>query len=168
MGLKTNTVKKDISKKSLIENMSPLVGSSTSITQGDWVVQDSSTHLLRSATTGDLGGSCLGIAAQTIVNGKPVQPIQGTDVDASVGTPALEGPIYGITATFTLKTGDSLGLLAPVYLDGADGAQYVTATQPSSGIAVGIYQGPAISSAAAGTQVEVLVGQTLSAALAVF
>jgi hypothetical protein len=115
---------------------------------------------LATVTSGELGVNFCGIASQSLVNGIPVSPIQGTDVDAAEGVPALDGPIYGVTASLVLKTSDAVDPGDVVYIDGASGTRHVTATQASGAKPIGIYQGPSISSAAAGQEIEVLLGAT--------
>lgn len=161
MPTKKNFIKKSVAPKSLFDDCSKGVDSTISFNQGDFIVLDTSAHLLKAVASGDLGTKFVGMSRVSISSGKPLSPIQGTDVDASQGTPALAGPVYGVTVSALLKSGDTLHFGDPVYLDGASGTRNITATQAMGAVAIGSYQGPTITASGA-TEVEVLIGQTLT------
>lgn len=154
-----NTLIKEIARKSLFDDCSDLLGSSTTFKQGDMLAINTSTHVLYpTSATGDTD-TFAGIAPVSVTNGKIVGPYDGlTAVDAAEGNDATPGPMYGVVCEVTIKTGDNLSPESPVYLGNALDAQTVTATQPGSKKAVGLYQGPAITNAAAGTKINVLFG----------
>lgn len=151
-----NKVVKEVSPKSVFPDASAIAGTLT-CNQGDFLVLDTSAHVLKAVTTGELGTNFLGIAAQTLSSGKPLSPIQGTDVDSSEGVPALAGPIYGVTAKVIANTGDAFVPGAPVYIKDS-GTRLVTSTQPMGAKAIGVYQGANIASAAANQEIECLIG----------
>ena len=149
-----NTVVKEVAIKQILPDIKNFLNASSAFVEGDLVIYDASTYLVRAATAESELSALLGIAAVSVVNGKPPSPYS-TDVDASLAIPAQNGPIYGCTAKFTLKTGDALNPGAALYAYPAGGNQAVSASGTKQ---IGVYQGPAISSAAAGTVVEALVG----------
>lgn len=155
MGTQKNHVVKSISPKSLFDDMSNVIDSTCTFNQGDFLVLTS--NKLAPVASGELGTNFCGISRVSIVSGQPVSPIQGTDVDASVQAIPLAGPEYGTTNKVVAKTGDAFTPGCPVYIDGASGTRHVTSTAGSSKI-IGVYQGPTIASAAAGQEIEVLIG----------
>lgn len=160
MPIKRNFIKKSIAPKSIFDDQSSVVDSTVSFNQGDLIVLDTSTHLLKTiaaAGSGELGTNFVGMARVSISLGVPISPIQGTDNDGQLGIPAEAGPVFGVTALVILKTGDALVAGGLVYPDGASGTRNVTSTVGSKK-PIGVYQGPAISSAASGQQIEVLLG----------
>ena len=163
MSIANNNIRREIAPISVIADALPFLSSAVNINQGDLVALNTSTHLLSPLTSvATLSASLLGVMPVTIVAGKLQSSYQGTAVDASQSAVSVSGPIAGVVAAFTLHTGDSLSPGQLVYQDAANTAdpQTVTSTQPTGGVAIGIYQGPAISSAAAGTLVEVAVGHS--------
>jgi hypothetical protein len=154
MAVLKNNIVKAAAQKSLFDDARNVIGSSLSFTQGDLLVMDTSTHLLRAPTIETEGSIFVGVARVSIVNGKLPSPYN-TDVVGSQSIQDIPGPVYGVVCKLQLKTGDSLNPGDAVYLDPGTGTQGVTATGTKQ---VGIYQGPAISSAPAGSLVEVLVG----------
>ena len=146
-------VREDV-KRSLFPSAQALTTSSISYNQGDLLMLDTTAHTIRKVTTGDQGAWFLGIAEVTIASGRLAFPYV-TDVDASIAISDIPGPVIGVVAKLVLKTGDSINPGAPVYLDVAAGAYHVKVTQAMGDIAVGYYQGKALSSVAAGTTIEV-------------
>jgi hypothetical protein len=151
-----NTIVKQISEKQIFPNILGYVSSAVTFNQGDYLIFDPVNSLVRAATAEAEAASGLGIAALSISSGQPISPYQGTAVDAAQAAPAMNGPLYGDSALMVLKTGSTLALGAPVYLDIATGNQGVAASGTK---AIGVYVGQsAITSSAAGLQVEVLIG----------
>lgn len=158
MPTKKNFIKKSDAPRSIFPDATALIGATTTFNQGDFMVLDTSNHVIAAVSgTGELGTNFLGMATCSVSLGKLISPIQGTDTDAAAGSPAMSGPVHGVTVLATLKTGDALVAGGKVYLDAGTGTRNVTSTSGSS-VAIGIYQGPAISSAAAGQQIEILIG----------
>ena len=160
MPTKKNYIKKSVSPKSIFDDMSNVVDSTITFNQGDLLIFNSSTHLLNPISTlgvSETGANFVGISRVSITSGKPISPIQGTDVDAAAGTPAMAGPEYGVTAMVVLKTGDQIYPGDQVYPNGSAGARHVTITVGSKK-PIGIYQGPHITSAASGQEIEILLG----------
>ncbi len=100
------------------------------------------------------GSTFLGVARVSIVLGKIASPYN-TDVVASQAIQDIPGPVYGVIAKCVLKTGDSVNPGDDIYLDPGTGTRGVTVTGTKS---IGLYQGPAIAGAAAGTEIPVLIG----------
>jgi len=146
-------VREDV-KRSLFPSALALTTSSISYNQGDLLMLDTTAHTIRKVTSGDLGAWFLGIAEVTISSGKLASPYT-TDVDSSTAISDIPGPVIGVVAKLVLKTSDSINPGDPVYLNVAAGAYHVTVTQAMGAIAVGYYQGSALSSVAAGTLIEV-------------
>lgn len=158
-----NRITRSVSNgKSLFPDASNLVGAASTYNQGDLLIRDSGTKLLRAFVTGDTeaaaGPLFCGIATQTIKNGKLAYPYV-TDVDASAGLSAVQGPAYDVVAHLGLNTGDTINPGDKVYLiPGLGAASAYTVTTSAGAHEVGVYQGPAIAGAPAGTFIDVLVG----------
>lgn len=153
-----NRIVKSISPKSVFDDMSALVDTTITFNQGDFLVLDTSAHLIKAVSgTGELGTNFLGISRVSISSGVPLSPVQGTDVDAAAGIAALAGPEYGVTVKAVLKTSDAANPGDKVYLDAGSGTHHVTTTAGSKK-PIGVYVGPLVSSAAAGQEIEILIG----------
>lgn len=150
----TNSLARRIATKTRFVDISNKVTGSTSFNQGDHLIFDDTTNLVRKPTVETEGATYLGIAPVTIVNGK-YPPSYVTDVDASVGRPALPGPIYGDVHRVMLKAGDAILPGDRVFLDPASGSRFVSVTGTKN---IGVYQGAALTAAAGGTEIEVLIG----------
>lgn len=152
-----NIVRGGAQGRTLFMSALPVLTTAVSFNQGDLLAYDTVNHRLKAAATGD-GANILGVAPVTIVNGLAPSPYQGTAVDASQGISDIAGPQYGVVASFTLDTGSTLQPGAPVYLS-VNGPQYVSTVQGGgTDKYVGLYVGPAVTSSAAGTKGDVLVG----------
>lgn len=151
-----NIVRGGAEGKSVFASALPVLSTSVNYNQGDLLAFDTSNKILKAAATGD-GANCLGVAINTIVDGLPKSPYQGTAVDASEGLSDMGGPLYGVVASLILDTGSTLDPGDAVYYSTVD-AQHVSATQPGSDPSIGIYVGPSVSSSAAGTKGDILVG----------
>jgi hypothetical protein len=157
MSTPKNNIIRSIAPKSLFESAFPVLSTSVTYNQGDLLAFDTSSKILKPiSATGD-AANCLGVARQTVVSGVVKSPYQGTPVDASQAIEDVAGPVYGVVASLTLKTGDAFNPGDKVYLVTTD-AQTVTSTTNSGGANVGIFQGPAVASAAAGQTGAVLIG----------
>ncbi len=153
-----NIVRGGAQGRSIFPSALPLLSSSVNYNQGDLLCYDGSNHVLITAATGNFA-NFLGVAVNTVVNGLPKTPYQGTAVDASEGASDMAGPLYNVVVSLTLDTGSSLAPGAPVYISSV-GPQNVAATDPGSGDSIGIYTGTqgTISGSAAGLKIDVLVG----------
>lgn len=141
-------------KKTLYPSAIALLDATVSFEQGDLLVFDATNNLMVKPTLETQGNRFLGIAEVTVVNGKLASPYV-TAVDAAQAISDVPGPAYGVVAKLVLKTGDSINTGDVVFLDPATGAAGVTVTGTKS---IGVYQGADITTAAAGTQIEVLLG----------
>jgi hypothetical protein len=154
-----NTVVKEIAIKQVFPDVKNLTDSTVSYFQGDIMIFDTTTKLVRAATAESECVTLLGIADANIYLGKPFSPYYNTPVDAAQAVPAINGPIYGMTAKLILKSGDSLTAGAAVFAyqnnsDTVYGKQYCQAAGTK---AIGVYQGPAITGDGV-AKVEVLIG----------
>lgn len=150
-----NTVIKEINNSQIFPDIKNFVGSSTTFNQGDFLFYDAATQIVKILASETDAATMVGVAALSIVNGKPVSPYQGLPVDAAQAIPSMNGPLYGNTNSCVLKTGVSINPGAALYADPATSARGVS---PSGTKQIGVYQGAAITSSAAGLEVEVLVG----------
>jgi hypothetical protein len=156
MSTAKNNIVRLVAPKSLFESAYGVLSSSVTYNQGDFLALDTVNHVLKAAGTADID-NLLGIARQSILNGVAPNPYQGTAVDASQAIADVAGPVYGVTAFMVLNTGDAFNMGDKVYLTGDP--QTVTSTDPGSGKACGIFDGPvAVASAAAGQTGDILIG----------
>lgn len=149
------TIVKDVALKQIFPDIKNVTASTASYSQGDHIVFDSTLHIARAPTAESEGSSYLGISMLDVSSGKPLSPYSGTAVDAAQAVPAMDGPAYGVTNMYVLKTGDSLSPGVSIYIDLATGSRGVASTGTK---AIGVYQGAAISGSAAGLEIECLVG----------
>jgi len=147
-----NTIVRSVAPKSLFESAIPALGAASDWEQGDLLVIK--TNVIQKAAVEADGEFMLGVARQTVTDGKVVGPYQGTAVDAAAALVDIAGPVYGVVAKCVAKTGDAFTVGCLVYLDPATGGRGVSVSGTK---AIGIYQGPALT-AAAGQEVEVLIG----------
>lgn len=145
-----------IAPKEIFEDLQGKTAATTSYATGDLLSWDSTNAIVKLPTVEGDGSTFLGISDVTVVNGHLKQVYVGTDCDAAVPSYEIKGPTYGVYAKVVLKTGDSLAIGAAVYLDPATGSRGVTASGTKT---IGNYVGnAAVVSAAAGTEIEVLLG----------
>lgn len=149
-----NTIVRSVAPKSLFESARAVITAAVSFNQGDLLVFDDTNNRLKVPAAEAEGSTFLGVARVTIVNGKLASPYS-TDVQASQAIQDIPGPVYGVVAKCVLKTGDTIAPGDSVFLDPATGTRGVTVTGTK---AIGVYQGKAIAGAAAGTEIEVLIG----------
>jgi len=152
-----NTVIREISPKTLIPEVSAVVDATVNVMQGDLLILAAGLLALpvAEADAADL----LGVMSMTLVDGKIPSPYV-TEVDASRAADVLNGPIYGNTNSCVLKAGDSLTPGVVVYLNpgvqalsGVSNGVQAAGTKP-----IGVYSGKAITAAAGGSAIEVLIG----------
>ena len=159
-----NTVNKQIREGSLIPDCKNFTPSWVSYNQGDHLIFDTTSNVVRAPSAESECAAYLGIASVDVVSGQPRSPYV-TQVDASVANTSIEGPLYGDTFNMTLQTGTTLApgaalFAAPVSV-GVEPNNVVAATGTYQ---IGVYLGSAITSSAAGLVVEVLVGARWPAA----
>jgi hypothetical protein len=151
MSTPKNRITRSVSPKSVFEDATAMVDATVSYNQGDLLRFDDTNNLIAKFSAETDGSTFLGIASETVVNGALKSPYQGTAVDAAAALGHVPGPVAGVQAKLILKTGDSINPGDLVYWFG-DQTVTVTGT-----VRIGRYQGKAIASAAAGTEVEVLL-----------
>lgn len=153
-----NKITRSVNPKSVFESAQSLVDATISWNQGDLLYLDSTAHLLKPVTAETQSADFMGVARQTIVLGKVASPYN-TDVVASQAISDIAGPQTGVVAKVILKTGDTIAPGQVVGLDPASGFRNVSVTVTT--VPVGVYQGPAITTAPAGTEIEVYFGFAL-------
>lgn len=144
--------------QSVFPSIKNFLSSAVSYNQGDLIAFDTSTKLVKAVTATADAAHFLGVAINTVVNGKIKSPYIGTAVDASAAFEEVAGPEYGCVFKLKAKTGDAFVKGDLVYLTTVD-AQTVTVTDPGDGLYIGVYLGGAIASAAAGQLIEVMIKQ---------
>lgn len=154
MSTPKNNIVRSVAPKSLFESALNVIDSTVSFNQGDLLRFDTSTRKLALIGAEANASTFLGVARVTVVSGKLASPYS-TSNDAATAIVDIPGPQYGVVASLTLKTGETLHAGALVYSDPSDGDQYV---QASGTKAIGVYQGPGVTGSAAGLQVECLLG----------
>lgn len=150
----TNRIVRTVAKNTVFPSILKLVDSTSDWDQGDLLIFDDTTNKVRRPTLETEGNTFLGIAEQSVTDGKLAVPYS-TDVDASRAISDIPGPAYGVVAKLVLKTGDALNPGDLVYLDPVSGTHHVQAAGTK---AIGEYAGAAISSATAGQEIEVKLG----------
>jgi len=149
-----NNLVRSVNPQSLFESAYPVLSSACNWNQGDMLMYDATNNILNAVTGTGSAANLVGVAVQTIVNGKVPSPYQGTMVDASQGISDIAGPQYGCVFSMFLTSGNTFTPGLPVYI-GAD-AQTVTTT--AVGSSVGIYQGVEVTPSGTGTLGNVLIG----------
>lgn len=154
-----NRVTRTVNLAQVVPDAFNFVGAASNWNQGDLLCLDTSTHLIKPLSSAADSQTFLGIAVNTVVNGTLKSSYQGTAVDAAESPVSMSGPCSGVVGKMKLHTGDSVNPGDLMYHSLADDVQTVTVTAPSAAShALGVYQGAAITSAPAGTQVEVQLG----------
>lgn len=153
-----NKIVRSINPKSAFEDAKNVIDSTISFNQGDLLFLDTTNHLLKVAAAETDSANFMGVARVTIVNGKLASPYN-TDVVASQAIGSIPGPQVGVIFKAVLKTGDSLSPGQLVGLYPTAGTRGVSSTVTTN--AIGVYQGPAIATAAAGTEVEIYIPKAL-------
>ena len=154
MLLPKNTLARVISPKTLFPDIQNVVNSSTSFDEGDLLIFNTTTHRLELPAAEADGATFVGVSPIKVTNGKP-PAVYATDVDASAAIPAQMGPVFGNAFRVILKAGDAIQPGNQVYLDPASGTKNVSVTGTK---AIGTYYGKALTAAAGGTVIEVVIG----------
>jgi hypothetical protein len=154
MSIAKNNLKRELAYKSLFSSAKPVLSTASNWNQGDILAYDATNNIINAVTGTGSSANLVGVAVNTVVSGKQPSPYSGTAVDASQAIEDMAGPRYGSIFTMSLNTGD-------IWVPGQ--AAYLmsdpqTLTSAVTGNSVGIYQGPAITSAASGTTGDFLIG----------
>jgi hypothetical protein len=149
-----NRIVREISPGSLFPDASKYVTSTTDWNQGDLLMFDTATQLVKKLVAEADAATFLGIAISTVVDGKPASPYT-TDVDASQATAGIPGPRHGVIAKMIAKTGDAFDRGDLVYADPATDANVVSSAGTK---AIGVYVGNTVAAAAAGQEIECSLG----------
>lgn len=145
-----------VSRKTLFPLMGSLIASDLTAKQGALLVLKAGVIEIGTADVDTV--NFLGICPQELENGILKGPHR-TDVDDSIASPELEGPIYGVTALMVLEVGDTFAPGDKVYQELGDATgRTVTKDQPAGGEAVGIFAGQESITAVAGDEGEILIG----------
>ena len=109
-----NRIVRSVQKGTLFASAKKLVDSTSDWNQGDLLIFDDTNNVIRKAATEAEGATFLGIAEQSVVDGKLLAPYS-TDVDASIAASEIPGPAHGVVAKLVLKTGAALNTHRHVY-----------------------------------------------------
>lgn len=151
-----NTELRIVRPGTLVPDVKNFTSSVVTYNQGDFLIFDAVNSLVRAPTAEAECSTFLGVASLDVISGVPRSPYQGlTDVDAAQAIPSMLGPVYGNSFQGVVKTGVNLTPGIALYADIATAGNGVS---PSGTKQVGIYQGPSVTTSAAGLVVEVLVG----------
>lgn len=140
-----NTIVRQVAPNSAIADLTNFVSSACTWNQGDILFYDTATNLVKPVASDANGATCMGVAVNTVISGKPAPVYQGTAVDAAVSAQSLAGPVFGCEVKLKLKTGDSFTPGAAIYATSVD-AQTVSVSGTN---AIGFYVGPAVTGAGA-------------------
>jgi hypothetical protein len=147
--------------RSLFEDASKAVDSTIDWNTGDLLYFDGATDLIKPVASDATGATILGIARQTLIDGKPRGPYTGlTAVDAAVAVESIAGPLYGVEANMKLKSADVFAHGDLIYATAVD-AQTVS----SAGVnPIGIYVDSPVT-AGATSEGRCLIGARLNSTL---
>lgn len=162
MSTSQNNIVRSVAPKSVFESAKPVLSSAVTYNQGDLIYFDTSAKLIKPVAVTGNAATVIGVARQKIVSGIAPSPYQGTLTDSSEAISDVAGPVYGVVAFMTLTTGDAFNPGDKVYMV-ASAPQTVTSSDPGNGYSVGIFQGAAVASAAAGQTGDILIGSRLPA-----
>jgi hypothetical protein len=122
-----NTVARKVATNFIAVDIKSMVASTTSFNQGDFLIGDTTNHIVALPVGETDGATLMGVASCSVVNGKLASAIS-TDVDAAQALPAIPGPTFGDEYLVVVKSGVTINPLDPVYLDPATGTRGVTNT----------------------------------------
>ena len=154
-----NLIVRSVRPGSIFESALSVISSAVSFNQGDLLYLDATNHLIKPVTSDANCATVLGIARNTVVNGKLISSYSGTAVDAAQAIADIGGPQYGVIALLNLKSGDTFNAGDKVYY-GTD-AQTVSSVGTNP---IGIFQDASIT-ASAGSTGKVLIGCNVGAGL---
>ena len=150
-----NTITRSVAPRSIFPAADAVTSSTADYDQGDILIFDDSTNVIRKPASEAECETMLGIAQVSVVDGKQLSPYTGLPVDAAAAIASLPGPVFGVVAKMISKTADAWAPGDLVYADPATGSRGVTNTGTKE---IGVYQGKTIASAAAGQEIEVHIG----------
>lgn len=146
--LRKNNVIFSVRPGAVFEDVDPsMIASDATWNQGDQMVWDSVNARITTVSDEASAVTFLGVARQSVVNGKEVQPYT-TDSSANQARVNLAGPQFGSVYQFNLKSGDTFTAGAPVYAYPVGGKNYIQASGTKS---IGVFQGPTITAASSDT-----------------
>jgi hypothetical protein len=150
----------DNNLKSVFEQALNFVNSSSSWVQGDNLCIDATSHCLRAVTSDADGATFAGVAQQSVTAGILVGPYPtGMATISSQQSQQLVGPAYGCVVSRTIHAADALYPGVKLFLPATGDTQNLTITDAAgAGDFVGIYMGPVVASAVAGTLYPVKIG----------
>lgn len=154
-----NTIVRSIAPKSVFEDAINVTSTTADFDQGDIMIFDDTNNVIRKPASEAECATMLGIARVSVIDGRMIGPYQGL-TNAVPAISSLPGPVAGVIARLVSKTGDAWAPGDLVYADPATGSRGATVSGTK---AIGVYQGAAISSAAAGQEIEVLIGHRFPA-----
>lgn len=155
MSVAKNRIVREVNPDSIFPDASKYVDVASAWNQGDLLIFDDTTNLIRPLALEAEGETILGVAICTVVAGKLKLPYV-TDVDASQASGGIPGPRSGVIAKMVLKTGEAFSKGDLVYGDPSDPA-VVSSTAGTK--AIGCFVGQLdIGAATAGQEGEILLG----------
>ena len=152
-----NNIVRSVAPKSIFESAKDVLSTTNDWNQGDLLAFDTTAKVIKAVTATADAQFILGVAKNTVVDGKVKSPYQGTAVDAAAAYEDIAGPVYGVIVELTMKTGDAFAHGDKIYVTTTD-AQTITVTDPGDHYHIGVYQGKTVASAAAGQKGLFLIG----------
>lgn len=135
MSTARNTTARKVATNMVIADIKPLVTSTTSFNEGDFLILDQTNHKVAVVANETDGALLMGVASCTVVNGI-LKSALSTDSDSSAATPSIPGPTFGDEYLVTLKSGDTAHPGDDLYLDPGTGNDGVTITAGTKKIGV--------------------------------
>lgn len=152
-----NTVKRKVATNSIIADIQNMLISTSSFNEGDFLMVDTTNHVIKKLVGETDGVTFAGVALVTIVNG--VFPSgYVTSTDASLKTPSVPGPNFGDEYGCLLKSGDTLSAGDAVYADPASATRGVQAAGTKI---IGIYtgaEGASVTGVTGGLEITCKIG----------
>ena len=136
-----NIVRGGAQAKSRFPSALNLISSAISYNQGDLMYLDQTNHLIKALDSDAHGATFIGVAIQTVINGKLTSAYQGTSVDAAQAIEDVSGPVFDVVVNLKLKSGDAFTAGCAVYGTAVD-AQTVSSTGTNL---IGYFQDAAIT-----------------------
>lgn len=139
-----NTITRSVNPGSMFESAINVISSACTWNQGDMLYFNTGSNIILPVGSDANGQTFLGIARQAIVAGIEPQPYT-TLTSGAQAIVDIGGPLYGVVAKVSLKSGDSFTPGCKVYCGPSDtNAQTVSVTGTYD---VGTYQGASITAA---------------------
>lgn len=142
--------------RTIFEDAKAVVSSASDWKQGDLLYFDDSANVIKSVTATGNAATFLGIADNSVTDGKLVGPYDGlTAVDAAQAISSLKGPVAGVIAKLKLKASDAFNPGDKVYLADGQDSQTVSVTDPGDANYIGTFVDTAVASAASGQEAQI-------------